>query len=258
MLHGHIPRFACLHLTPPITRVLPNQQRNLSIRPFYKNIDKGDLKWTLGTAAVVGSAATLVYYLNVLQDRRVNGTTKTFVEPQAEITSKAYFDVSIDNQPAGRIVFGLYGGVVPETVNNFQTICVGREQIGKVNLAYKNTPFHRIIPGFMIQGGDFTKHDGTGGRSIYGTPTNGRFRDENFKLKHEGPGVLAMANSGPNTNGSQFYIATAKTRHLDGRHVVFGTVVDGWDVVKAVEGCGSSSGKPSKTVKIEDCGLLEV
>lgn len=179
------------------------------------------------------------------------------VPPQAEVTSRAFLDIVIDGRPAGRVVLGLFGNVVPKTVGNFETLCRGTEKIGNLKLTYQGSSFHRIIPGFMIQGGDFIRHNGTGGRSIYGTETNGRFDDENFQLKHLGPGILSMANSGRNTNGSQFFITTKRTPHLDGRHVVFGTVVDGWDVVEKIEDCGSSSGTPSKKVIVESCGVLK-
>ena len=171
-----------------------------------------------------------------------------------KITDKVFFDVTIDGEPAGRIVMGLYGKTVPKTVENFRALATGEKGMGKSGkpLHFKGSAFHRVIPQFMLQGGDFTNGDGTGGESIYGE----KFADENFKLKHTGPGTLSMANAGPGTNGSQFFICTVKTTWLDGRHVVFGTVTEGMDVVKAIEAIGSQSGKPSKKVVIVDSGEL--
>lgn len=164
-----------------------------------------------------------------------------------------FFDVSIDGDPVERIAIELFADVVPKTAENFRALCTGEKGIGKTTgkpLHYKGSFFHRIMTGFMAQGGDFSKGNGTGGESIYG----GKFADENFILKHDGPGFLSMANSGPNTNGSQFFITFKRQPHLDGKHVVFGKVIKGMDVVKKIEQVGTSDGKLIHTVKIVDCG----
>jgi cyclophilin family peptidyl-prolyl cis-trans isomerase len=171
-----------------------------------------------------------------------------FGKKDAPITDKVFLDIAVDGESAGRIEIGLYGSTVPKTADNFKQLCLGSKGFG-----FKNSIFHRIIPGFMAQGGDITAGNGTGGKSIYGA----RFEDENFDIAHGGAGTLSMANAGPNTNGSQFFICTADTPWLNGKHVVFGKVINGMDVVRKMESKGSqATGKPSAVVKIVDCGEL--
>ncbi|KAF2764070.1 hypothetical protein EJ03DRAFT_332181 [Teratosphaeria nubilosa] len=169
--------------------------------------------------------------------------------------SRVFFDITIGGQAAGTVAFELYNDIVPKTAENFRALCTGEKGVGKagVPLHYKGSTFHRVIKSFMIQGGDFTAHNGTGGESIYGE----KFEDENFQLKHEKPFLLSMANAGAGTNGSQFFVTTVPTPHLDGKHVVFGEVIAGKSVVRQVENTPvGANDKPEKECVIADCGEL--
>ena len=163
------------------------------------------------------------------------------------MSDNVFFDITINDEPAGRIVFHLFDEVVPKTARNFRELATGEHGFG-----YEGSHFHRVIPAFMLQGGDFTAGNGTGGKSIYGA----KFEDENFKHKHTGPGLLSMANAGANSNGSQFFITTVKTSWLDGKHVVFGEVVEGLDLVKTIESYGTQSGKPKASITIAQSGTV--
>jgi peptidylprolyl isomerase len=170
-------------------------------------------------------------------------------------TSKVFFEISIADKPAGRIEMDLWGNTTPKTAENFRALATGEKGKGKSGkpLHFKGSPVHRVIPGFMMQGGDFTAGNGTGGESIYGE----KFPDENFHCKHTEKGLLSMANAGPGTNGSQFFITFKETPWLDGRHVVFGKVTKGMDVVEKIEKLGSPSGKPSGAITVTNSGVVK-
>jgi peptidyl-prolyl cis-trans isomerase B (cyclophilin B) len=204
--------------------------------------------------ALIAAAITIVCIVIFMEIQLLDAADDQPKGPK--VTDKVFLDIEVGDQKIGRIVIGLFGKTVPKTVKNFKTLAEGSKtnDLGKP-LTYKGSKFHRIIKDFMIQGGDFTKGDGSGGVSIYGK----KFPDENFKLKHYGAGWISMANAGKDTNGSQFFITTAKTSWLDGRHVVFGVVLEGMDVVRHIEGLPKDANdRPKWDVIIADCGSLPV
>ena len=209
-------------------------------------------------ASIARRALHTTNFRPLLAPTRRFATQPTPATSSSSSSSKqpVFFDISIGGRPPQRVEFELYDDVTPKCAANFRALCTGEKGVSPLSnkpLHYKGSYFHRVIPQFMLQGGDFTRGNGMGGESIYGE----KFADENFRIKHDQPGLLSMANAGPNTNGSQFFITTVVTSWLDGKHTVFGRVVKGMEVVKEVEKVGSGSGQPREKVQIVDCGVVK-
>ncbi|KAA6395608.1 MAG: putative Peptidyl-prolyl cis-trans isomerase H [Streblomastix strix] len=182
-----------------------------------------------------------------------DGVDKRYTDRPNESNPIVFFDISIGGQKQGRIKMELFSDIVPRTAENFKQFCTGEKKRGELPIGYKESQFHRVIRDFMIQGGDFVKGDGSGTLSIYGD----FFADENFQLKHSVPGLLSMANSGRNTNGCQFFITCNKCEWLDGKHVIFGRVIDGMSIVRLIEVVSvTNTKKPKIPIVITECGQM--
>jgi len=235
-------------------KVSNTEEENSTVSQLIKNYSESDLRALVHALStqVDGVQDFIASYTPPTTNDTEPNTNRQTEQPKGN--PQVFFEVSIGGAPAGRIVIELFADSVPRTAENFRCLCTGEKGMGVQGkpLHFKGCVFHRIIPDFMIQGGDFTRGNGTGGESIYGE----KFRDENFTRKHITAGYLSMANSGPHTNGSQFFITTTKTDWLDGKHVVFGKVTEGMEVVRQVESQGQSSGKPKRKCMITECGQL--
>lgn len=227
---------------PALSGTFEEEQRILHDECFWDMDEEGDQK--VAVITLIKETMGHQSWTNLLASEAVDLT----------VTDRTFLEISINNQVVGKIVIGLFGKAAPKTVKNFRALCIGKRsrETGKA-MSYLGTHFHRIIPGFMAQGGDFVNNDGSGGESIYGAS----FPDENFKVKHNAIGRVAMANSGPDSNSSQFYIIFEEQPHLDGKNVVFGQVEAGLDIVRQIEVVGTEDGTPEEEVEVTACGVLD-
>lgn len=239
--------------------MLPYGAMALDLEGYWNGFQEFWSSLTFLQQIALGTMAFLIFagFTGLDGGRPVKRKHVKLEEAKSDSNPRVYFDISIGKKKAGRIEMQLFENVTPKTAENFRALCTGEKGKGLMGkpLHYKGCAFHRVIPGFMCQGGDFTKGNGTGGESIYGH----KFDDEwtNGFVAHDTPFLLSMANAGKNTNGSQFFLTTAKTYHLDHRHVVFGVVENGSDVVKKIEQVGSHNGQCNEPVVIVDCGELK-
>jgi cyclophilin family peptidyl-prolyl cis-trans isomerase len=249
-----LPNMTSTEITNILTLGVKDAPPAISAEELWEPVLSTDVYWEIDDVGDSGRCVVLELPKRLSEDAWEHLLRSDYRPPDVTITERTYMDFSIDGEPAGRVEYGLYGNYVPRTAQNFKQLCTGEAGEGASGkpLFYKGCKIHRIIPDFMFQGGDFDNEDGTGGESIFGRT----FEDEKFGVSHDKKGLLSMANSGPDSNGSQFFITVDKAPWLDGTHVVFGEVTAGMDVADRVAKFGGDEGKPTAEVRITDCGVV--